>query len=83
MGAESLVPARDAVRPPHRDRGVVAIESVAGGLFVVVQIAVLGLAAHAYERTASLLVLALALAYPNHLLTSDAVVFVFEAGMQS
>lgn len=59
--------------------GVVGIGSVAGGLFVVVQIAVLGLAAVTYERTDSLLVPALA--YLSLLLTGDAVVFLFEAGM--
>ncbi|USZ67552.1 hypothetical protein NGM10_12545 [Halorussus salilacus] len=60
--------------------GVAAVESVAGGLFVTTQVAVLGLAAYAYDRTDSLLVPALA--YASLLATGQAVVFVFEAGVQ-
>lgn len=61
--------------------GVAAVESVAGGLFALAQVVVLGLAAYAYERTETLVVPALA--YLSLSLTGSAVVFVFEAGMQS
>lgn len=60
--------------------GVAAIDTVAGGLFVLVQFAVLGVAADSYERTESLLVPALA--YAGFLATSEAVVFLLEAGVQ-
>jgi len=61
--------------------GVAEIESVAGGLFVTTHLAVLGIAAYAYERTNSVLVPALA--YTSLLLANTTVMFVFEAGMQS
>lgn len=55
-----------------------AVGSVAGGLFVLVHVAVIGVAAAAYERTESLFVPALA--YLSLLLSNDAVVFFLEAG---
>lgn len=61
--------------------GVAAVESVAGGLFAVAQVAVIGLAAYAYERTDTLLLPALA--YLSFYLTGSAIVFIFEAGVQS
>jgi len=61
--------------------GIAGVETVAGGLFAVTQLAVLGVAAYTYDRTASLLVPALA--YAALLLANRTVVFVFEAGMQS
>lgn len=61
--------------------GIAGVESVAGGLFALTQIAVLGLAAYTYERTETLVVPALA--YLSLSLTSSAVVFLFEAGMRS
>lgn len=61
--------------------GVAAIDTVAMGLFVAAQFAVLGVAAYAYERTGSLL--APALTYASLLATSDAVVFFLEAGVQN
>lgn len=60
--------------------GVAEVESVAGGLFAVAQVAVLGLAAYTYERTDTLLVPALA--YASFYLTGTMIVFVFEAGIQ-
>ena len=61
--------------------GIAEIESVAGGLFVATHVAVLGIAAYAYERTSSVLVPALV--YTSLLLANTTVVFVLEAGMQS
>lgn len=61
--------------------GVAGVESVAGGLFVVTHLAVLGVAACAYGRTRSLLVPALA--YAGLLLANRTVVFLFEAGLRS
>lgn len=61
--------------------GIAQVESVAGGLYALTQIAVLGVAAYGYDRTGSLLVPALA--YTSSLLASRTVVVVFEAGMQS
>jgi hypothetical protein len=61
--------------------GIAEVGTVAGGVFAVTQLAVLGIAAYTYDRTASLL--APALAYAALLLANRIVVFVFEAGMQS
>lgn len=61
--------------------GIAAVESVAGALFALTQVAVLGFAAYSYERTDSLLVPALA--YASFYLTGSAVVFVFEAGVHA
>lgn len=61
--------------------GVAGVDSVAGGLFALSQLAALGVAAYAYDRTDSLLVPALA--YASYLLATQAVVVVFEAGMRS
>lgn len=58
---------------------IAAVESVAGALFGLAQVAVLGLAAYAYERTDTLVVPALA--YASFYLAGNAVVFVFEAGV--
>jgi hypothetical protein len=55
--------------------------SAAELLFGVALVATLGLAAHGYERTDSLLVPALS--YLSLLLASETVVFAFEAGMKS
>jgi hypothetical protein len=59
--------------------GVAGVESVAGALFAFTQVAVLGLAAYAYERTDSLLVPALA--YASFSVTGSVIFFVFEAGI--
>ena len=56
-----------------------SVGSVAAGLFGLAQVAVLGLAAYAYERTDTLVVPALA--YVSFYLTGKAIVFVFEAGV--
>lgn len=61
--------------------GVAAVESVAGGLFVATQVAVLGVAAYAFERGDSLFVPALA--YASLSVANQVVVFVFEAGVRS
>lgn len=61
--------------------GVASVDSVAGGLFAATQLATLGVAAYAYDRTRSLPVPALA--YATYLLATRAVVVGFEAGMQS
>lgn len=61
--------------------GVAEIDSVAGCLFAATHLAVLGVAAYAYERTDSLL--PSALAYASLSLANKFVVFVFEAGLQS
>lgn len=60
--------------------GIAAVGTVSAVLFVGVKVAVLGVAAHSYERSGSLL--APALAYASFLATSEAVVFVLEAGVQ-
>ena len=60
--------------------GVVAIESVAGGLYAATQLAVLGVAAYAYDRSGSILVPTLA--YAGLLLANRIVVVVFEAGIR-
>lgn len=60
--------------------GVAAVETVPAVLFVGVKVAVLGVAAYAYERTASLL--SPALTYAAFLAASEAVVFFLEAGGQ-
>jgi hypothetical protein len=60
--------------------GVAAIQSVAGGLFALTHLAVLGLAAATYERTGSLAVPAVA--YASLSLVNRLVVYVFEAGVQ-
>jgi hypothetical protein len=59
--------------------GVAGVKSVAGALFAFTQVAVLGLAAYAYERTDSLLVPALA--YASFSVTGSVIFFVFEAGI--
>jgi hypothetical protein len=61
--------------------GITSVETVAGGLFAVIHLAVFGVAAYAYDRTGVLL--GPALAYASLLLANRAVVFVFEAGMHS
>ena len=61
--------------------GVAAVGSVAGGLFALAHLAVLGVAAATYERTGSVAVPAVA--YATLLLANRLVVFLFEAGMQS
>jgi hypothetical protein len=61
--------------------GVAGVDSIAGALFALSQLATLGVAAYAYDRTDSLL--APALAYANYLLATRAVVVVFEAGIRS
>lgn len=61
--------------------GIAAVDSVAGGLFAATHVGVLGFAAYSYDRTDSLAVPALA--YLSLLLADEAVVFLFEAGMQS
>lgn len=61
--------------------GVAAVGSVAGGLFALTHLAVLGLAAATYERTGSVAVPAVA--YATLLLANRLVVFLFEAGLQS
>jgi hypothetical protein len=58
--------------------GVAGVESLAGGLFALTHLGVLGVAAYAYERTGSLLVPALA--YLSVSLSNAAVVLVVEAG---
>ena len=60
--------------------GIAAVETVAGGLFTVTQLAVLGIAAYTYDRTGSLLTPAIA--YTALFLANRTVVFVFEAGLQ-
>jgi len=60
--------------------GVAAVETVPAVSFVGVKVAVLGIAAYAYDRTESLLVPALT--YAAFLATSEAVVFLLEAGVQ-
>lgn len=59
----------------HRFRGIAEVETVVSGLFAATQLAVLGIAAYTYDRTASLL--APDLAYAALLLANRAVVFVF------
>jgi hypothetical protein len=61
--------------------GIAGVETVAGGLFAATNLAVLGIAAYTYDRTASLL--APALAYVALSLANRTVVYVFEAGLQS
>ncbi|QLD89068.1 hypothetical protein HWV07_08510 [Natronomonas salina] len=61
--------------------GIAEIESVAGGLFVLLHFAVLGIAAYGYERSDSLLVPAVT--YTSLLLANSLIVYFFEAGMQS
>lgn len=61
--------------------GIAEIESVAGGLFVLLHLAVLGIAAYGYERSDSLLVPAIG--YTSLLLTNSLIVFLFEAGLRS
>ncbi|SFG91629.1 hypothetical protein SAMN04488063_3286 [Halopelagius inordinatus] len=61
--------------------GVAEIDSVAETLFAATHLAVLGIAAHAYERTDSLL--PPALAYASLSLANGFVVFAFEAGLRS
>ena len=61
--------------------GIAAVESVASGLFALTHLAVLGLAAYAYERTGSLAVPAVA--YASLLLANRLVVYLFEPGMQN
>ena len=61
--------------------GVAAVESIAGGLFALTHLVVLGLAAYAYERTDSLAVPAVA--YASLLLANRLVVYLFEAGLQN
>ena len=58
--------------------GVAGVESLAGGLFALTHLGVLGVAAYAYERTGSLLVPALA--YLSVSLSNAAVVLIVEAG---
>lgn len=60
--------------------GIAAVETVAGGLFAVTQLAVFVIAAYTYDRTGSLL--APALTYAALFLANRTVVFVFEAGLQ-
>jgi hypothetical protein len=60
---------------------VASVETVTGGLFAVVHLAVFGVAAYAYDRTGT--PLGAALAYASLLLANRAVVFVFETGMHS
>ena len=57
------------------------VGSVAGGLFVLTHVLVLGVAAVGYDRTGSVFVPALA--YLSLLVSNRAVVFVFEAGTAS
>lgn len=61
--------------------GIAGVETVPAALFLGVKVAVLGVAAYAYERTGSLL--APALTYASFLATSEAVVYLFEAGVQN
>lgn len=61
--------------------GIAAVETVPAVLFLGVKVAVLGVAAYAYDRTGSLL--APALTYAGFLATSEAVVYLFEAGVQN
>lgn len=61
--------------------GVAAVETVPAVLFLGVKVAVLGVAAAAYQRTGSLL--APLLTYASFLATSEVVVYLFEAGVQS
>ncbi|WP_248896779.1 hypothetical protein [Haloplanus halobius] len=61
--------------------GVASVDSIAGGLFAVTQLAVLGIAAVTSDRTGSLL--PPAFAYATLLLANRLVVFVFEPGVQS
>lgn len=61
--------------------GVASVESVTGALFATTQVAVFGIAAYTYARSRSLVLPALS--YLTLLLTSEAVVVLFEAGMQS
>jgi hypothetical protein len=61
--------------------GVAGVDSLVGGLFALSQLATLGAAAYAYDRTDSLLVPALA--YASYLLVTRAVVVGFEAGLWS
>lgn len=61
--------------------GVAAVETVPAVLFVGAKVAVLGVAAYAYQRTGSLLVPALT--YASFLASSEAVVFLLEAGVQN
>ncbi|CQR53919.1 MULTISPECIES: hypothetical protein [Haloferax] len=58
---------------------LLAVDSLAGGVFVLSHVAVFALAAVAYDRTVSLVVPALA--YLSLLVSGDAVVFLFEAGL--
>lgn len=61
--------------------GITSIEHVAGGIFAVTQLVVLGVAAYSYDRTGSLV--SPALAYTAFLISNRTIVVVFEAGMQS
>ncbi|MUV85821.1 hypothetical protein GJ631_04350 [Natronomonas sp. CBA1123] len=61
--------------------GIAAVETVPEVLFVGVKLAVIGVAASTYDRTDSLLVPAVV--YASFLASSEAVVYVFEIGVQS
>lgn len=61
--------------------GIAGVGTVPAVLFLGVKVAVLGVAAYAYDRTGSLL--APLLTYASFLATSEAVVYVFEAGVQN
>lgn len=61
--------------------GIAGVETVPAALFLGVKVAVLGVAAYAYDRTGSLLTPALT--YASFLATSEAVVYLFEAGVQN
>lgn len=61
--------------------GVAAVDSIAGGLFILTHLAVLGVAAYSYDRTGS--VLPPAVAYTTLELANSGVIYFFEAGMQS
>lgn len=61
--------------------GIAGIGTVAAGVFVLAQVATLGVAAVAYDRTGSLV--APALAYASLFVADQLVVVLFEAGMQS
>ncbi|WP_049936032.1 hypothetical protein [Haloplanus natans] len=60
--------------------GVAGVDTLAGGLFALAQLATLAVAAAAYDRTDSLLVPAVA--YASLLLANRTVVVVFEAGLR-